>query len=699
MLAAPKPSPTPTPTPTGTTATAGDTGTGLLATITDKPGTAILILIIATLVICGATSWAWNYRLRPYMNQRGKPLKPLGMIIREYLTFMFKEDKRPVTAKIKPIADKTAWLTGTRLYLALAALIPICALTGLAPWPIALLLLIITIAARVNPVFKARRAIQNRMFSIANAEIRYPRGADLSPWAYVSVQNWRNLTQPGDTVITLNATFQSEDQKTRDKFERNFNGTVSEENTWNYTWESAKNRVTCKPTDFLPKMAAYPGPGNKWNEFVLGTNGNGQSVWDVSSFPHALVCGPTGSGKSVLQRMILFHALAHKDTWRIVGVDPKMVEMGWLNEYDNVLKIALTLEEGVEVVQSVRDEMMRRYDEMSQTGHNHFQKLPDPPPALLCMVDETFNFLAPEGIKSDEGKERDALHAQASTLLGEIARLGRAAGVHLVLATQRPDASVLRGELKNNLDCRIAAGRMDTTPSLMVLDSEAATRLPKIKGRGVIRLGGDIETFQGYFAEKEWMDEFLASQRAAAAGEVPGQPEPEPVVDAPAQKSRGGLKGLAAKAAAAAERRAASAGEEAGDVPVAPAAPPVAAVASDLSPEELVAEFEALAGDAEGFEPLPDSFGDWEFDEAEVSDGSAAPAGDWFDELAPAPAEGDDFVPRGVNPLGGSPAALPVEDGFVPRGVNPLGPPPAASGDGDVAPAPTGLPLRPPPAP
>lgn len=551
MLAAPKPTPKPTVTPTkapaaDTTAAAGD-GFHLWSWLFHHP---IAIPIILIVLWIGAL-YGWS-QLRKYYLAKGRPVAPLGSIVRRVWRFAFKEDKAPVFGKIKPLAAKTTWLTGTRLYLILLALIPISAATHIIPTPLVLFILAVTLTARARPVFRARWGIQMQMFGVVAAECKYPRGAELNPWGYVNIQNWTNLTTPGQTVITYPPAYQSEDRNAREKFERNFNGTVSDENSWNYTWESTKNRVVCKPTDFLPSMANYPGPGSKWNEFVLGTTGEAQAVWDVSSFPHALVCGPTGSGKSVLQRMILFHALAHSDTWKIVGVDPKMVEMGWLKKYDNVLKIALTLEEGVEVVQSVRDEMMRRYDEMSELGYNHFLNLPQPPPALLCMVDETFNFLAIEGIKSDEGKERDNLHATASTLLGEIARLGRAAGIHLVLATQRPDATTLKGELKNNLDCRIAAGRMDTTPSLMVLDSEHATRLPKIKGRGVIRLGGEVETFQGYFAPQEWYDEWKAAQEAGPAMPEEAARAPEPA----SGKKRGfGFKGVAAKTAAAAERR------------------------------------------------------------------------------------------------------------------------------------------------
>lgn len=218
---------------------------------------------------------------------------------------------------------------------------------------------------------------------------------------------------------------------------------------------------------------------------------------------------------SVIQRNIIFHCIQHNDMWRFLGVDLKRVELSRFKRYTKtVLGIATDLEQGVEVVKYAHDVMMERYEKMEKAGVNIFLDMVDengkPEYAILLMVDEAFMFMSPEGNKSEEGKRNDMLHAEASHILGNIARLGRAAGVHLVLATQRPDATVIKGELKNNLDVRIAAGRLDSTPSLMVLDSGAATLLPPIKGRGLVRLGADTRMFQGFFAEQDWIDNWLA---------------------------------------------------------------------------------------------------------------------------------------------------------------------------------------------
>lgn len=547
---------------------------------------AIPLLLIA---IPAAATYGWR-ELTRRAHARGRALTPLSTLLRSTLRFALREDTRPLITKPKTLATHTTRITGRHAYATLtAATLALGALNHpYATWT--LLALPTLIAARYTPTHRTRRATIAQMFAVAHGECRYPKGAELAPWSYVAVQKWENLTTPGATVVTIPAAYQSEDLKTREKFERQFNGTVSEDNAWTYTWESAKNRVVCTPAAHLPTMAPYPGPGEKWSFFPLGiAAGDEVSGWDITTYPHALVCGPTGTGKSVLQRNILFHALAHSDTWRIIGIDPKRVELSWLRPYPSVLKIATELEESVEVLRSVKAEMHRRYEEMEEAGVNHASALPNPPPAILVMIDETTILLAPEGVKSDEGKERDALHAEASLILGELGRLSRASMIHIVAALQRPDAQVLRGEFKANMDCRIAAGRMDTTPSLMVLDSEAANRLPKIRGRGMIRLGGDLQTFQGYFAEQDWYDKWLAQQAAASVEAHPGadeDPAVEDVRDAGAPGSgeyteeprkRGGL---IRKIAAAADARAASLDDHQEDGPVADDGPP----ASDPSP-------------------------------------------------------------------------------------------------------------------
>jgi len=479
----------------------------------------IIVLAVALIgfpILLGALSWLWNKKWRPLQQAKGVPTDKLGNILRRARIFITKEEDGRLLPKVtNPIASKLLRYKSVYLILFLITLALVAVKTAFFILP--LFILFFAIYGRTSAVFKKRKVILNRMFEVAASEFRYGRGAEMEPWNYVNIKKWESLVIPGETVVQYPTAFRADQQMSRESFERHFNGTVTDDNTWIYTWKPAQSAVICEPVSHLPTMAPYPGSNDpEWDTFTIGEGTQGPVTFNVSQTPHILVAGTTGSGKSVLQRNLIFHCIQHNDMWRFLGVDVKRVELTPFNKYKKtILGIGANLEDGVEIVRYAKDVMMQRYEEMEGIGVNHFLKLLDengkPPYAIMLMIDEAFMFMSPEGQKTDEGKVRDQLHGEASTLLGDIARLGRAAGIHLVLATQRPDATVIKGELKANLDIRIAAGRLDSTPSAMVLDSGAATLLPgNVKGRGVIRVGGNVEQFQGYFADQNWIDTWLA---------------------------------------------------------------------------------------------------------------------------------------------------------------------------------------------
>jgi hypothetical protein len=489
----------------------------ITATTTDSaPGlgaSALLIVPIAILVLWIGLGYLWNHRHRPKKQKAGVATASFNNILGRVLKFVLKEDNFP-NKKIKnPKLAK--FLTWRNIYLILAAIAIILSLAGNSASAMFTIILLVVIAARTRKVFVARHSVLMRMFEVAAFELKYPRDANLNPWSWVKVAKWENLTVPGETQVAFPAAYKSEDFKNRENFERHFNGTVTDDNTWLYKWKSSESNVLCSPVTHIPELAKYPGSANrKPNEIPIGVGADGEIVWDINVVPHALVTGTTGGGKSTIQRNLIFHCVQHPNDWRFLGIDVKRVELKPYLKYDPVVVgIATTLEDGVEICRYARDEMMDRYEKMEELGVNHYHDLPDKPFALMLMVDETYMFLAPSGIKTDEGKLEDELKGEASKILGDIARLGRASGVHLVLATQRPDAKVIYGELKQNLAARIAAGRMDSIASNMTLDNDNATRLPgNVKGRGFFQAFGEGEQFQGYFAPQDWVDNWLIEQ-------------------------------------------------------------------------------------------------------------------------------------------------------------------------------------------
>ena len=220
----------------------------------------------------------------------------------------------------------------------------------------------------------------------------------------------------------------------------------------------------------------------------LGESVEGVEVWNVEDAPHVLATGETGKGKSVAQLGVLCHALQYAADWDIIACDPKRVELGYLEGYGNVRTVAKDLDDIVEAVVRAEAEMDARFRRIEAAGVNHIRKLDANAKRLMLVVDELQQVTMPAGTK--EAKETDEMKLRARAALERIAALGRAAGVHLYLSTQRPDVAlgILTGPLKHNLTGRLACGPMDGTSSQMALDSPGATNLPsQPKGRAIWR--------------------------------------------------------------------------------------------------------------------------------------------------------------------------------------------------------------------
>jgi DNA segregation ATPase FtsK/SpoIIIE-like protein len=228
--------------------------------------------------------------------------------------------------------------------------------------------------------------------------------------------------------------------------------------------------------------------------------------------------GPDGvsfvSHNSVVQRSIILGTILRPDSWRFLGIDLKKVELSGFRAYSNVvLGIATTLEDALTVLRFAQQTMMKRYAELEQLGLNNFLDLPEKGQALMVMVDEAGELLSASGVKSEEGKAEDELKGEAQMIIGSIARLGRAAGVHLVIATQRPDATLLPGETKANLGVRINCGRTDSNASSMILGTGDGVRVKaNPRGRLYLRIYGAGDHGQGFFAQPDWIDNYLASK-------------------------------------------------------------------------------------------------------------------------------------------------------------------------------------------
>ena len=231
---------------------------------------------------------------------------------------------------------------------------------------------------------------------------------------------------------------------------------------------------------------------------VLGESYTGSVTVNLAHIPHILLGGSTGSGKSVLLKLLLMQAL-HKGAEVYIadfkgGVDfPKVwhekCRMCFTEE-----DLRYTLDQLVAVLE-YRKGAFKALGCPNIDAYN--EATGQPLPRLIFACDEVAEMLD----KTGAGNERKKLLAQIENKLSTIARQGRAFGIHLILATQRPDATIIPGQIRNNMDFRVC-GRADSVLSQIILDNtSAAEQIPKdARGRFIT---GDGTVFQAYYFDDQ----------------------------------------------------------------------------------------------------------------------------------------------------------------------------------------------------
>ena len=238
---------------------------------------------------------------------------------------------------------------------------------------------------------------------------------------------------------------------------------------------------------------------------IIGRAGNGDNLeWDKELFPHMLIGGKSGSGKTTLLHKIARQAISNGD--KVIILDPKRVSFSDLADELNSEGIssfeysALTADM-LNSLSNVKDELDARYAKKKEAGVNHFLSTSEDAYSIIVIIDEVFGLLVPFDGSIDpeinaEYEKENELKKQMLPLLARIGRLGRAAGIHLVLSTQKPASDLIPGELRANLDARVALGKMSLEDSEMILDSPAAAKLPEEFPLGIYKAGWDSTHFQ-----------------------------------------------------------------------------------------------------------------------------------------------------------------------------------------------------------
>lgn len=242
---------------------------------------------------------------------------------------------------------------------------------------------------------------------------------------------------------------------------------------------------------------------------VLGESLTGRVTVNLAQIPHILLGGSTGSGKSVLLKLLLMQCI---QKGAVVFIADFKGGVDFPDVWHSQCEIITGEKELLNLLASLEDELEHRKHRLKDAGCPNLDTYNSRTGAALRRMvfacDEVAEVLDKTGLDK-QGKE---LVAQIESKLSVIARQGRAFGIHLILATQRPDANILAGQIRNNLDCRVC-GRADNVLSQIILDStDAAERIPKdAQGRFLLH---DGTVFQGYL-----FDEYTALDKGGWAYE------------------------------------------------------------------------------------------------------------------------------------------------------------------------------------
>ena len=244
--------------------------------------------------------------------------------------------------------------------------------------------------------------------------------------------------------------------------------------------------------------------------FAVGKDIAGNNiVGNISKLPHMLIAGTTGSGKSVFMNSLILSLLykATPDEVRLIMIDPKMVEFGVYNGIPHLyIPVVTDPKKAAGALQWAVVEMLKRYRLFSEvqvrdiTSYNELQRASadgETLPNVVVVIDELADLMLCAAKEVEES-------------ICRVAQMGRAAGMHLIIATQRPSSDVITGLMKANIPSRVALSVSSALDSRIILDTMGAE---KLIGNGdmlyaPITLGKPLRV-QGAFVSDEERDEVI----------------------------------------------------------------------------------------------------------------------------------------------------------------------------------------------
>lgn len=282
--------------------------------------------------------------------------------------------------------------------------------------------------------------------------------------------------------------------------------------------------------------------------FAIGQNISGEAVvGNIAKMPHLLVAGTTGSGKSVCLNSLILSILykSTPDEVKFIMIDPKMVEFKIYNGIPHLLVPVVTEpKKAAGALQWAVVEMEKRYRYLSDenvrdlASYNAVMKTREDGktlPQLVVVIDELADLMMTASKEVEESIIR-------------IAQMGRAAGVHLVIATQSPRADIITGLMKSNIPARIALQVSSAVESRIIMDATGADKLlgngdmlfRKDSGSKAVRIQGtwvsdeereEVISFIKRTSDAEYAGDVIAQIEKAAEDKNKATKEPEPADD------------------------------------------------------------------------------------------------------------------------------------------------------------------------
>lgn len=238
----------------------------------------------------------------------------------------------------------------------------------------------------------------------------------------------------------------------------------------------------------------------KPHSFIIGESMKGVLTRTIESLPHMLIAGTTGGGKSVFFKQMLLGLLKTTPHLQLYLLDLKRgVEMKDFAVLPNV-QVAKNEAEAVKMLQSLKDEMERRFAYMEEKGYREIEPKRDKMDKIVIGIDEA-------SVIYTKTKSNNGLAQKAREITDDLAKLARATGIHLILATQKVSKETIDTKVQENIGGRICFKMNTMVNSVTVLGNKLAFELPDVRGRAIWASGNSFSEIQAPFMSDEQLKE------------------------------------------------------------------------------------------------------------------------------------------------------------------------------------------------